>query len=222
VYWKQVHIEAWRRTRQAGFLEWKRLSTSLGVPILSFLAQWVAGVPITTNIIVNLTVGVCLYIFLIFVERYIRTREVVVEWHKTQQATISERDQRIAELTGPRPAPYRAHILQLNLNPASYDSVLSVLAFSFLVEIRNLSDLDTSIHRIQLCFLDSSGSLESSTVSISRPLAHGRIWKERLQAAFPQMDKETAMRALSKGSRWKISFMDTHDNKYESEILKKP
>jgi hypothetical protein len=60
VYWKEVHAEAWRRIRETGFLEWKRLSTSVVVPIVSGAIQWFAGVAAAVNLARSISAGLVL------------------------------------------------------------------------------------------------------------------------------------------------------------------
>jgi hypothetical protein len=101
VYWKDIHAEAWRRTRESGFLEWKRLCTSVGIPVVSGLIQWRSGVSVPINIAVNLGTGLLLYALFIFVERYVRIRQAIEGRDARQLKAISDLNNRIEELTEP-------------------------------------------------------------------------------------------------------------------------
>jgi hypothetical protein len=222
VYWKEVHREAWRRTRQSGFLEWKRLSTAVVLPVMSGLIQWRAGVSVPINIIVNLGSGLFLYTVLIFIERYLHIRAVVVERDDYRAQAIADRDRRISELVAAGPAGLRALILEVRMDQSNYSEDSSMLAFTALAEFRNPNGPDTSIHGLRLWFLDNEeGQSHSAPIPIARTLANGQIWRERLTVTFHPIDKGTAQRALAVGSEWKLTFMDIHDKQYESEVFTK-
>jgi len=102
VDWKEIHAEAWRRMRQAGFLEWKRVSTSVVVPLMVGLIQWQVGVSLPINIAITLSSGLLLYGLLILIERWVRIREVIAERIDANASAIQKLDQRIAELESPR------------------------------------------------------------------------------------------------------------------------
>jgi hypothetical protein len=102
VDWKEIHAEAWRRMRQTGFLEWKRVSTSIVVPFMIGLVQWRAGLSFPINIAITFSSGLLLYGLLILVERWVRIREVIAERLDTNASAIQKLDQRIAELETPQ------------------------------------------------------------------------------------------------------------------------
>jgi hypothetical protein len=94
VDWKEIHAEAWQRMRRTGFLEWKRLSTSVVVPLLVGLIQLREGVSLPINIGITLSSGLVLYGLLILVERWVRIREVVAD-------RIDTNEQQLARLQRP-------------------------------------------------------------------------------------------------------------------------
>lgn len=99
MYWKEIHAEAWRRTRETGFLEWKRLATSVVLPIVSGLIQLTAGVSVPVNLAVNITGGLLLYLLLVFVERFLHIRQIIVERDTSQREAIQAMDRQIKEKT---------------------------------------------------------------------------------------------------------------------------
>ena len=88
--------------RQTGFLEWKRVSTSIVVPFMIGLVQWRAGLSFPINIAITFSSGLLLYGLLILVERWVRIREVIAERLDTNASAIQKLDQRIAELETPQ------------------------------------------------------------------------------------------------------------------------
>ena len=61
------------------FLSGNASRQSVGIPIVSGFVQWVAGVSVPVNLGVNIGGGLLLYTLLVFVERYVRTWQVLEE-----------------------------------------------------------------------------------------------------------------------------------------------
>src|SRR5579872_4754156 len=161
-YWKEVHAEAWRRMRESGFLEWKRLSASVGIPFVSGLVQWRTGVALPTNLLVSIGSGLIVYSVLAVVERYHHVRQIVVQRDIASQKAIAERDEAIAKLTASPPSLFASTILQLDPIPPSYGGALSVLRVSALLEIRGLRGAaPNTMHSFHLHVLDEGQILKT-------------------------------------------------------------
>ncbi len=74
--------------RETGLLEWKRLSTSVVIPLLVGLIQMREGVSLPINIAITLSSGLLLYGLLILVERWVRIREVITDRIDTNEKEL--------------------------------------------------------------------------------------------------------------------------------------
>ncbi len=223
-YWNEIHAEAWRRTREGGFLEWKRLATSVGVPIFSGSIQWAAGVSLPINLAFNISSGLLLYTLLIFVERFVRTRQIIAERDASQRATIEtmglqieQKTRRIAELETP-PAAFSAIIrnLQITSTALGMDQRLTVAVLA-IFEVRYLGNEpgDTSIHGVQLHL--RTLNLDSLVVDHIWPL-NARLMERRFALDFKGVVANDFANAQKVGLRWQFSFKDIFDRGYESAI----
>jgi hypothetical protein len=213
--WKEIHSEAWRQIRESGFLEWKRLSGSVGIPIVSGFIQWKAGVTLPINLAVNLGGGLALYTILVFVERYVRIRAIVEDREATWRNSVNDREKTIADLKS-LSGQFRSVINSLQIT--GYSATLSTLSVSVELEIRSLAAPPTTMHDFTLCLLDGR-NLVARELGTRMKLDTGELGKRRCNFELSGISAEDAVR-LRSASDWKATFKDVHDNPYETPVFR--
>ena len=212
-YWKEVHAEALRRMRENGLLEWKRLSLSVGIPLISGVVQWRTGVTLPVNLAVNIGSGLTLYTILAFFERYRLTCKVVEERDAAQRGIICERDATIVRLSQPQLRNYSARIEQFVFG--DYKPTLGQFVVSVLVEIRSLGAPSTTMHDFKLWLVDQNLCAGSASHIMNIPT--GELIKRRFEFVPSGIDAASAAK-IGKASKWKVTFKDVHDKEYETPI----
>jgi hypothetical protein len=80
-------------------LDWRKISTSAGIPVVSGLVQWAAGISLPKNITISVGTGLASYSILVLAEFVYNTIHVVEKRDEGQRRLIAEKAAEIAGLT---------------------------------------------------------------------------------------------------------------------------